>query len=292
MNESNLRLGIAFIVAATAIFGAQDGITKHLSTDYSPVMVVMIRFWFFAAFTLALAARQPGGVARAAKSYFPKLQVLRGLLLITNIWVMSIAFVKLGLIGTHAVATSYPLMVAALSGPLLGEVVGWRRWAAVGVGFLGELIILQPGAGVLSPWAAVPAAGAVMMAVYSLLTRYVSKRDAASTSFFYTGIVGAIGSSAVGFFFWQPMSPGDWGWMALLCVTSATGHYCLIRAYSLAEASAVQPFAYLQLVWISIIGVTVYHEALRPNVALGVLIVVGAGLFTLWRQRVRARTAG
>jgi S-adenosylmethionine uptake transporter len=88
--------------------------------------------------------------------------------------------------------------------------------------------------------------------------------------------------------YWQPMSGGDWIWMGVLCLTAALGHYLMIRALEVAEASAIQPFAYLQLVFIAILGVTVFGETLRPNVIAGAVIVVGAGLFTLWRARIRA----
>ena len=289
MTEADARRGIGFIVLSTLIFAAQDGITRHLSTAYSPPMVVMIRFWFFAAFTIALSSRHPGGVKRVGKTHYLWIQIARGLLLITQISMMSLAFVKLGLIEAHAVGTAYPLIISALSGPILGERMGWRRWLAVGVGCVGELIILQPGFGVFSVWALLPAGGAFLFALYAILTRYVSAQDSSSTSFFYTGVVGALGMSAVGFFFWHPMTGADWAWMLVLCIFSATGHWCLIRAYTLAEAAAIQPFAYLQLVWIAILGVTLFGEVLAPNVILGAALVVGAGLFTLWRQYKRRR---
>ena len=84
------------------------------------------------------------------------------------------------------------------------------------------------------------------------------------------------------------MTPTDWAWMAALCVTGALGHYLLIRCYEVAEASAVQPFAYLQLPFASSIGILLFNEALRPNVAFGASLIVAAGLFTLWRARQKA----
>lgn len=101
--------------------------------------------------------------------------------------------------------------------------------------------------------------------------------------------MGALVTTAVGLWHWQPMSGGDWGWMVLLCFTAAFSHYLLILAYEVAEASAIQPFAYLQLVFASILGITVFNETLRPNVAIGAAIVVCAGIFTLWRARVATR---
>ena len=126
----NLRLGIWLMIATTLVFAAQDGISRHLAASYPVQMVVMIRFWFFAAFVMALAARQPGGIRAAVHTHFPLLQALRGALLAVEVCVMVVAFVKLGLVESHAVFTCYPLLIAALSGPLLGEKVGWRRWSA------------------------------------------------------------------------------------------------------------------------------------------------------------------
>ena len=291
MTVQNTRLGIWLMVATTLVFAAQDGISRHLGGEYNVLMVVMIRYWFFAAFVMALASRAEGGLRAAERTKYPKLQVFRGLLLIAEICVMVAGFVILGLVESHAVFACYPLLVAALSGPILGERVGWRRWAAIGVGFVGVLIMLQPGSGVFSVWLLVPLASATMFALYSLLTRYVARGDAASVSFFWTGVVGAAGMTVVGIWFWEPMTAPDWGWMALLCCSAALGHWLLIRAYEVAEASAVQPFAYLQLVFASGMGMVVFDEDRRTNVAIGAALVVAAGLFTLWRQRVKARSS-
>lgn len=287
----NTQLGIWLMIATTLVFAVQDGISRHLGTLYPVTMVVMVRFWFFAVFVMAIAARSEGGLRAATRSAFPFVQIARGLILVAEIAVMLVGFVKLGLIETHAVFTSYPLLVAALSGPILGEKVGWRRWSAILVGFAGVLIILQPGFGVFSPWALVPLLSATLFAIYGLLTRYVARKDSASVSFFYTGIVGAVAMTPFGLANWVWMTPGDWGWMVLLCCTAALSHWLLIRAYAVAEASAIQPFAYLQLVWASAIGLLVFSETLRTNVAIGAGIVVAAGVFTLWRQRVREKAA-
>ena len=278
------------MITAMLIFALQDGISRHLAGAYNVYMVVMIRFWFFAAFVVLLAARQPGGLRAAATTRQPFVQAFRGMLLIVEVLVTVQAFVVLGLVETHAVFICYPLLVAAFSGPVLGERVGWRRWVAVGIGFCGVLIILQPGIKVFSPAALIPLLAAFMFAIYSLLTRYVARKDSAAVSFFWTGTVGALAASAVGIWFWQPMTGPDWGWMGLLCITAITAHWLLIKAYEAAEASAIQPFAYLQLVFVTILGITIFNEVLRPEVAVGAAVVVGAGLFTLWRARVvRAR---
>ncbi len=285
MTEQNIGKGIWLMVATTFIFAMQDGISRHLSSAYNVYMVVTIRYWFFALFTLSLAARSRGGMRAALATRQPGVQIFRGFILVAEIVIMVQAFVLLGLIESHAVFASYPLLVAALSGPVLGERVGWRRWAAIGIGFVGIVIILQPGFGVFRPEAVIPLICALMFALYSLLTRFAARKDPASVSFYWTGLVGAVVMTPLGLWFWEPMIATDWLWMGALCLTAATAHFLLIRAYEIAEASAIQPFAYLQLAWVSVLGLTLFGDTLRPNVALGTAVVVCAGLFTLWRAR-------
>jgi len=288
MTEQNTRLGITLMVVTTFIFAVQDGISRHLAGEYNVLMVVMIRYWFFAAFVMSVAARKAGGLRAAARTRQPLVQGFRAVLLVTEICVMVFGFTLLGLVESHAVFICYPLLIAALSGPILGEHVGWRRWLAIGVGFVGVIIILEPGFGVFQPAAVVPLIAALMFALYGLLTRYVARQDSAATSFFWTGTVGSVAMTAVGIWFWEPMTGPDWVWMGALCITGALGHFTLIKCYEVAEASSVQPFAYLQLVFGSAIGITVFSETIRVNVALGAALIVGAGLFTLWRQRQAA----
>ena len=287
----NTRLGILLMVATTAVFGVQDGFSRHLASEYNTYVVVMLRYWFFAAFVIALAARQAGGIRAAATTRQPLIQTLRALTLAFEVCVMVVAFTRLGLVESHAVFSSYPLLVAALSGPLLGEQVGWRRWLAIGVGFVGILIILQPGYAVFSPNALIPLLSALTFAIYSLLTRYVARQDATQVSFFWTGVVGAVAMTPVGLWHWQSMTGPDAAMMLALCVMGVTGHFMLIKCYEVAEASAVQPFAYLQLVFAAIVGLVAFDEVLRANVVAGAALVVAAGIFTLWRAAVRDRAA-
>lgn len=287
--SNNISLGIGLMVVTTLIFSVQDGISRLLADQYNVLMIVMIRYWFFAVFVISIASRKAGGVRAAARTTQPVLQAVRGVLLSVEICVTVVSFTLLGLVETHAVFTSYPLLVAALSGPILGERVGWRRWSAIGVGFIGVLIILQPGAGVFDPAAIIPLIAAVMFAVYALLTRFASRRDSTATSFFWTGVTGAISMTILGFWAWEPMNASGWFWMGVLCLTGVTGHWLLIKCYEVAEASAVQPFAYFQLVFASAVGVTFFGETVRVNVAAGAALIVAAGLFTLWRERTQGR---
>ncbi len=291
MAQNNPRLGILLMIATTFVFAIMDAMSRHLAGEYNVMMVMMIRYWFFAAFVIVLARMKYGSVRKVAKTSQPVLQFFRGVLLAFEILLTVQSFVYLGLIETHAIFASYPLMIAALSGPVLGEAVGWRRWAAVGAGFIGMLIILQPGFRVFSPTALIPLSAALMFALYGLLTRYVARKDSANTSFFWTGIGGVAVMSLVGPFYWVPMSGADWAMMLALSIASAFGHFLLIKCYEVAEASIVQPFAFLQLVFVSVLGITLFDETLRLSTALGAGVIVSAGIYTLWRARVNKAKA-
>lgn len=288
MSRDNATLGTLLMIGATFIFAMQDGISRHLADSYNVFMIVMIRYWAFAAFVVALSMRQ-GGIAKALRSQRPKLQFFRGALLALEVLIMITAFVRMGLVDAPAIFAAYPLLITALSGPILGERIGWRRWAMVAVGFVGVIIIIRPGSGVFSFDALIAFTAAFGFALYGLLNRYVSRFDGANVTFFYTGIAGMVVTSLVGVWHWEPMLPSDWLWMGLLCMTGIAGHYMLIKAYELSEASAIQPFAYLQLPFAAVLGVFVFGDVIRANVVIGAIIVVGAGVFTFLRAQQLAR---
>ena len=283
--QTNNRLGIILMILTMLVFASQDGISRYLADQYNVYMIVMVRYWFFAGFVLVFARIRYGSIKTVARSRVPFIQTFRSLLLMIEVCVMVVGFVYLGLIQSYAVFAIYPLLISALSAPILGEFIGWRRWVAILFGFIGVVIILQPGWTVFSPFALIPFISALMFALYSLLTRYVARYDAAITSFFWTGIVGAIGISFVGVFHWQTMAMGDWGWMGVLCLCATLGHYMLIRCYEVAEAGFLQPFTYFQLVFGTSLGIFLFGEILQTPTLIGMIVIVAAGLFTLWRAQ-------
>lgn len=276
--------GIALMCLTMLIFATQDTISTHLVATYNVWMVTGLRFVFMAGLALAIASRG-AGVRETLRSARPVLQALRGLLLAAQICILVSSFVLLGLIETHAIFAATPLLVTVLAALLLGERVGPARAVAVGVGLVGVLVILRPGFGVVSPYAGLALLGCAVFAAYTLLTRVVARDDAAETSFAWTALAGALVMVPVGAWAFEPMSAPDAGWMALLCLCSGAGHFALIRVYAMAEASAVQPFSYLQLVFASLLAVAVLGESLAWNVALGALLVVAAGTFAILRSR-------
>ena len=122
-----------------------------------------------------------------------------------------------------------------------------------------------------------PLAGALLFAVYALLTRQVGRTDSSETSLFYTGVVGAVAITAVGFFFWTPIHGAfDWFWMLTLCAAGVLGHFLLIKAYEVAEAGTIQPFAYFQLVFVSVMGYALFDERPDGRTVAGAALILAA----------------
>lgn len=286
-STSNPMRGILFMLAAMLIFSAQDGLSKQLASTHSPIFITMIRYWFFGAVVLVILYRK--GLRLGLSSGQPRLQIFRGVLLAVEICVAVAAFHLHGLLESHAIFAFGPLLVVALSGPVLGESVGWRRWMAVAVGLVGMLMILRPGSQTLSLSTGVAVLAMVMFAAYGLATRRVARTDTAMTSFCYTGLFGAITMTMIGPFFAAPMTGSEALMMGLLCMTGMVGHFLLIKAFEAAQAAVIQPFAYLQTVFAAAIGVIVFSETLSLWTVAGSALVVTAGLFAFWREQVRSR---
>ena len=282
---SQTTKGIWLMVLAVLTFAVQDGFSRLLAGGYNTLMVVMVRYWIFGAFVLGVALRRPEGLRSALRSRHFAAHVLRAALLVAEICCIVWAYTMIGLINAHAVFAVCPLIVVALSGPMLGEKIDLLGWGAVVLGCLGVLVILQPGADVFSWPALLPLASAVMFALYSVLTRLTTRDEASFPAFFWPPIIGAVLVTTVGLPQWQAVSPRDWVFLVIYGLMSILSNYLLQRTYETTEASVVQPFAYLQIVFVAVIGLIFFDETLRVHVALGVGVVVAAGILALWHQR-------
>ena len=277
--------GIWLMVATVLTFAVQDGFSRHLAETYNTLMVVMVRYWVFAIFVMVLALRRPEGMKAAVRSARLGAHVLRSVLLVAEICVIVYGYTLIGLIHSQAVFAVCPLLVVALSGPLLGERLSLQRWLAVGAGCVGVLVILRPGSSVFSWQALLPLASAVMFALYSVLTRLTTRNEPSFPAFFWPPIIGAVLMTGIGLPHWQAVSPRDWVFLMIYSLISVLSNWLLQKTYEVAEASAVQPFAYLQIVFVSVIGIVVFNEVLLPQVVVGALIVVLAGLYALFQTR-------
>jgi drug/metabolite transporter (DMT)-like permease len=286
MPNDHVGRAILLTLITVSVFGIQDALSKTLVQTYSPFQVTMMRYWGFALFSLILVMRQ-APLRHAFKSRVPVWQVLRGALLIIEIWCFAMALQTVPLGELQAISLVYPLLVTIFAIPILGEKVGVFRFAAVAVGFAGALVIVRPG-GLALGWGVFFAMlSATLYSIYIVLTRKVSGQDSAATSMAYTGVVGLVLSSAVGLFHWQPMAFGDVALLLMIVVTTCLGHGLMIFALSMAPASVVQPFNYFSLPWAIILSALIFDEWIDPVSLVGASIIVAAGLVVMARERLR-----
>ena len=280
----NPKRGIILMMIAVLFFAAMDGMSKYMGERYNIISVVMIRMWFFALFAVIWSVIKSGGIRAAARTNHPILQFVRGGLLSLQICVVVASFVIVGLAQTHAIFACYPLLVVLLSVIFLDEKVGWQRIAAILMGCVGVLVILQPGTSVFKAEALIAVVATFGFATYNVLTRYVAKKDDPITSFFWTGIAGAIVITFIGPFFWTPILFHDWGMMIMLCITAMLAHLLMIMALDVAETTTLQPFALLQIVYSTLIGLILFQEIVDLHVFIGGGIIIASGLFAFWRE--------
>ena len=238
--------------------------------------MTMMRFWAFAAFSLFLALRK-SSIKSALQTRHPVLQVLRGVLLVIDIWMFVLALRTVQLPEVQSITLVYPLLVTLAAIPLLGEKVGIFRLSAVAVGFLGALVIVRPG-GVPLDWGVVFAVGSgACYALYIVFTRKVSATDSPTTSMVYVGLVGLVVSSSVGVFFWHPLDLQTTLLIGYIMITGVAAHGLMIMALSIAPASVLQPFNYTSLPWSIVLSVVVFQHFIDPVSLLGAAIIVAAG---------------
>ena len=281
-----IQAGILLMIGASLTFGAQDGLSRLLAESYGPVTVIAIRFWFFALFVLAFAATRPGGIRRVAKSKRPVFQTLRGLLLITQICTAVYGFTMVGLVGYQVIFASYPLMVAALSVPFLGERVGWRRWLAIAIGLAGVLIIIRPGMegfSVYSIWALV-AVGCVT--IREIATRKLSADLPSLFVALATAIaIGGLGAVMLPAVEWAPLSASA---LSLICGASLAiigGYLFSVMTIRIGDIGFVAPFRYTAMVWALILGLLMFGEIPDLPTITGTVIIILTGLYSLHRER-------
>ena len=282
--QNNILFGITLMVITTFMFSSMDGVSRYLAEKNNVFTLVTMRYWFIAFVMMVTCLFIKNRISDILNTKQPYIQFSRGVILSLNNCLVVYTFTLLGLVETHAIIACYPLIVAGLSVPFLGERFGWRRWMAIFTGFIGVIIILRPNTNVITEGSIFAIVGAIMFAVYLILTRHVSRSDKAITSFFWTGIGGTVTMSLISLFIWDDILKEDYLWLLIMCVLSAGSHFMMVKTLQVAEASVVQPFSYLQLVFGSIIGVTIFSESIDLMIIVGALVVIGSGLFTTWRE--------
>jgi drug/metabolite transporter (DMT)-like permease len=277
--------GIALILLSTVFLGTSDVTAKYLSTGLPSIEIAWIRFLVFAL--IMVPAMVPGTPLYALRSTRPGFQLLRGaallgssLLFITGLRYLPIA---------EASATGFvsPLFVTALSIILLSEKVGIRRWLATAVGLFGVLVILRPGTGAFHVAAFFPIVSAFCWAATLVMTRMMSGREHATTTMIYSSIAGVAILSAMVPFVWVTPSHNAILLGILIGVASTAGQWIVVLAFRYADASVLAPFSYTQLLWVSILGFLIFGELPDLWTVVGAVFIVGSGLYTAHRERVR-----
>jgi drug/metabolite transporter (DMT)-like permease len=280
------RRGIAVILAAITLFACVDVLSKILGNRMPVALVIWARFVIFVPVALALAWRPGRGIVW--RSAYPRLQLLRALILPAQMWLWVSAFAALPLAEVHAIGAAAPLMVTALSVPLLGERVGWRRWGAVLAGFAGVMLIVRPGFAEFRLPMLYVMAGAVCWAFYQIVLKIVGRADSAATTGVWTAVVGSLASSVAAWFVWVPPDAAGWGLLVAAAVVGGAGHIVYSQAFNLAPASTLQPFNYLLLVYAAVFGWLIFGDVPDAWTIGGASLVVAAGLYTFQRARTGA----
>jgi drug/metabolite transporter (DMT)-like permease len=279
--------GILLIVAAVFLFSSMDTVAKYLLRSYPIAPLVWARYAVHMAFMLLLLAPRMG--LDLVRTAHPALQAVRGALLVASTGFFYLALAQLPLAEAAAITFAGPVLVAALSGPLLGERVSARQWLAVMLGFAGVLIIVRPGGGLLEPAALLPLGAALCFSVYQIMTRKLAGRENPITTLFYTALVGTLLTSLPLPFTWHTPSWIQVPLIIAMGLFGGFGHFLLIRAVEHASPHALAPFIYTQLVWSTLLAFLAFGEFPNAGSLLGIAIIIVAGLLAVDWQHVRPR---
>jgi drug/metabolite transporter (DMT)-like permease len=283
--ERTQRLtGIALMCGAVALFALLDTTAKYLNLHMNTLEVVWARYT--GAFLFPFLVSNPWTRPGLTRTGRPFLQVFRSVLLLASTMCNFLALRYLQLDEAVSISFSTPFFVAALSGPILGEWVRWRRWTAIAVGFLGVLVVTRPTPGSFQWAALLSLTGAMSYALYALSTRMLARSDSNETTLFYSNIVGAVAMIPVVPFVWT--TPSEPLIIALMVATGAMasfGHYLLICAHRLAPAAVLSPFIYTEIPLMIALGLIVFGDLPNRYTLIGASIVVASGLYILHRER-------
>ncbi|MEC7944226.1 MAG: DMT family transporter [Pseudomonadota bacterium] len=282
----NARLGILLLCAGVASFGVGEACVKILAADYHILQVVWARYVFHALVFLIIFSRS--GILNQMRTSRPILHIARSITLLLGTITFFTALIYLSLPDAVAINFAAPLLVTALSIPFLGEKVGPRRWVAIFIGFLGVLIIIRPGLGIMHWAALLPLATAVFYALYQILTRVAGRTEDTKTSLFWTSTVGVITMSCIVPLVWKVPNAQAWAIMIATGALFGFGHYLLIRAFEVATVSTLSPFLYTQIVWVTILSIIIFNQVPDEFSILGTVIVISSGLY-IWHRETQER---
>ena len=261
-----------------------DAMSKLLADSQSVVQIVWARYAF--AVPVILATTRHAEWPTLLRVASPWLQIGRGMMPVLASFAVVAGLALLPLAEVTALTFASPLLVVALSAPILGERTSVHDWLGVVAGFVGILIIVRPGSGAIA-WAALfPLACAACFALFQLTTRLVGRSDHPAATLAWTILVGLILTTPLLLLDWRPLSPRAWALMVASGLCFGVAQYCLTRAFREAPAALLAPFTYTQIVPAVILGVVLFGAVPDLWAGIGTAIVIGAGLYVLRRRRV------
>ena len=262
-----------------------NALAKGMALQYPIIMVVWARYLSQTVLTVLVFNRNLKTIVKTKRV---KIHLFRSALLFGATIFIFAGFANLSLAATMAIFQTAPLLVVILSVFFLGEVVGVKRWLGVVVGFVGALIIIQPGTDTFLIASIFPLLSALCYAGYAVSTRHLGTEEDPRTNFFYTGLVGTIVSTIILFPYFQKIELVDIIYFTLLGTLGGFGHYCLILALRRSEASLLAPFSYFDLIFSACLGMIFFTEYPTQSLILGATTIVGAGIYTWYRGRVQS----
>ncbi|GAB2208903.1 DMT family transporter [Roseibium sp. ROS1] len=273
----NIPKAIGLTLISLVLFGIQDIAVKSLAADFSPLQLVMIRFWGVGLFMLVWLHRG-AGLRAALKSHFPGLQILRSVLLLIDIWLFTAVLGHMQTSDLQAVFMLYPIVVSVMAVPLLGETMGGYRWSAVMVGFAGALIVIRPGFEKVDISMVFALGAVISFSLYTVLTRKVAMKDSTKTSMLYLTLVAVLLSTGMGVFQFKEMGITALLVMAAIIVCAISTHILFTEALKYAPASTLQPLNFLALPIAVILTYLFFDYVTDPLTLLGGVVTVIAGL--------------
>ena len=266
-----------------------DTIVKLLSTQLPIVEIAWMRYVIFVGFAASLAWRASSrDKTRILAVKSPAMQIARGLCLVVCGLLFVLGVRQMPLAQATSISFVSPLLITMLSIPILGEVVGLRRWAAVVVGLIGVLVVVRPGTGGFQPAALFGVASAFCWAMALVITRKMSTTERPATTLLWSSGIGLIVLSGLLPFNHVWPTPAQFGLALVLGCVASAGQWMVVLAHRQAPASVLAPFSYVQLLWSIIAGYLVFAAVPDRWTLLGAGIIIASGLYTAHRERVRA----
>jgi drug/metabolite transporter (DMT)-like permease len=278
--------GILLMCAGVSLFPLMNAMMKLLTARYPVFEIVWARFTGHLVVMLIIFLPRNG--RRLIATRRPLVQLARSALMLASNSVFVLAIGKVPLATASAISFTSPMIVTALSVPLLREQVGWRRWSAVVVGFSGALLIIRPGTGLHDATVLLLLASAGAYALYQIATRWVMAHDSPATGIIFAALLGSLGTSLLlPFIFVLPKTPFDLAMFLSLGCLGGLGHFLVIKAFQAAPASVIAPLGYVELVGTATLGYLIFGNFPDSLTWVGALIIIASGLYIAMRERRR-----